>query len=301
MFVDEIEKLRASFFATCSDREKLFYCFITKQPYEGIVESPAGDLDKICFAVFRDEGLDISKEIQKIAPAIPYKHIHYSSSIITLIPVCLKSEDAKNKYLLAYFNSHSLAEKLLLTKVFSAEKFQFVSHPSTELDKLIDETFFNPNFNSATQHLPTAFLEVNDIVSLLAFRAAYLELLKIQPNTVIEEKFYDLSREVEILIKTITKRIHRTIDILTLIIFVCASPVIVLILNNNYDKLQIARLSDIWTFVSPLIFAVIYFSRKLFPQAFYFYERFKQKLIERWFLIRKTNYQKLLMLINKNI
>ena len=182
---NEIEKLHNSLFTKCSEKEKLFYYFLTKQPYNETLEIPTGDLDKICFAVFTNPESDVSKEVQRIALSEPFKHIHFSSSIITLIPVCLKSKDAKNKYLKSYFDSHSLAEKLLLLKIFPSENFQFVAQPINELDELIDKTFFHPQIENALQHLAPAFMEVNDIVSLLAFREAYLELLKIHPNTKI--------------------------------------------------------------------------------------------------------------------
>ncbi len=170
----EIEKLRVSLFSTCSEKEKLFYHFVTKQPYTGTIETPTGDLDKICFAVFTCSSIDVSGEVQRVAPSEPYKHIHYSNSIVTLVPVCLKSNEAKSKHLKNYFDSHSLAEKLLLKEIFPSENFQFVTHPKTALDKLIDDTFFHPIFENANQHLTIAFSEVNDIVELLAFRFAYL-------------------------------------------------------------------------------------------------------------------------------
>ena len=139
---NEIEKLRISLFSTISEKEKLFFHFVTKQPLIETIEMPIGDLDKICFAVFTNSSLEVSDEVQRIALSEPYKHIHYSNSIVTLVPVCLKSEEAKNKHLKNYFDSHSFAEKLLLTKIFPFENLQFVAQPKTALDKLISDTFF---------------------------------------------------------------------------------------------------------------------------------------------------------------
>lgn len=223
MLKTEIENLRNSLFTKASEKEKLFYCFVTQQPYNGITETPVGDLDRICFAVFTNSNSDVSTEVRHIAPSEPYKNIHYSNSITTLIPVCLKSEEAKNKYLKKYFDSHSLAEKLLLKKIFPAENFQFVVNPETALDKLIDETFFNPNLNNAETHLSSAFSEIDGIFELLAFRLAYYELLEVHANTKIEKQLTELSGEVNKLISVVTTRISFAIDLLTFFILLFAS------------------------------------------------------------------------------
>lgn len=297
----EIENLRDSLFVKASEKEKLFYCFVTQQSYNGIIETPVGDLDKICFAVFTNSNADVSAEVQHIALSEPYKNIHYSNSITTLIPVCLKSEEAKNKYLKKYFDSHSLAEKFLLTKIFPAENFQFLSNAKTDLDKLIDETFFHPNFDNAETHLTSAFSEITDILELLAFRSAYYELLKVHTNTKVEKQLVELSEEVNKLISIITKRISFTIDLLAFFILLFASPLAVYELNKYYDKLQIDKLSSIWTFVSPIITVLILIGRKLFPKMFSFYEDFKHNLVVFWFWLRKISYHKLIQLskINK--
>ena len=259
-----------------------------------------GDVDKICVAVFTNNGLDVSKEVQRVAPSEPFKHIHYSNSIITLIPVCLKSNEAKNKYLKSYFDSHSLVEKLLLIKIFPSENFQFVANPITELDKLIDDTFFHPQIATALQHLPTAFLEVNDVVELLAFREAFLELLKIHPNTEIENQFVELSNEIRKLISVVTTRINLIVDGLIFLILLCASPVAVYELNSHYEQLQINKFSNIWTFVSPLTIVIFYFGKKFFPNIFSFYDKFKYWLVVLWFWFRRVNYSKLSTLCKKD-
>lgn len=296
MLKTEIENLRDSLFTKASEKEKLFYCFVTQQPYNGIIETPVGDLDKICFAVFTNSNSDVSAEVQHIAPSEPYKNIHYSNSITTLIPVCLKSDEAKSKYLKKYFDSHSLAEKLLLKKIFPAENFQFVTNAKTELDKLIDKTFFHPNLDSAETHLTSAFSEVSDILELLAFRFTYYELLKIHSNTKVEKQLAELSGEVNKLISVVTKRISFTIDLLAFFILLFASPLAVYELNKYYDTLQIDKLSNIWTFVSPIITVLILIGRKLFPKMFSFYEDFKHNLVVFWFWLRKVSYNKLSVL-----
>lgn len=292
----EIEKFRDSLFTTCSEKEKLFYHFMTQQPYSGSIEMPTGDLDRICFAVFTNSNDDVSKEVQRVAPSEPFKHIHYSNSIVTLIPVCLKSIEAKNKYLKQYFRSHSLPEKLLLTQIFPSENFEFFANPKTSLEKLIDETFYHPKIPDAEKYFPSAFLEVNDVVGLLAFRAAYLELVKIHPNTKIENQYSQLSTEVRKLIAVVTKRIDLMIDILAFAFLLLASPLTVYEINKYYTELKVDKLSSIWTFVSPLLMALLFVSKRLFPKIFSFYDDFKHWLIVFWFSFRKVNYNKLLQL-----
>ena len=297
---NEIEKLRISLFSTISEKEKLFYHFVTKQPFTETIEMPTGDLDKICFSVFTNSSLDVSDEVQRIALSEPYKHIHYSNSIITLVPVCLKSDEAKNKYLNNYFDSHSLAEKFLLTKNFPFENLQVVAQSKTALDKLINDTFFHPNFENAIQNLPVAFTEVSDIIGLLAFRFAYLELLNIHPNKKIESQFVELSNEVNKLLSVVTNRISFTVDFLTFVILIVASPLAVYELNKYYDKLEIDRLSNIWTFVSPILAGLLLISKRIFPKLFFFYDDFKHSLVVFWFWLRKINYKKLSQLTNAN-
>jgi len=296
----EIEKLRDFLFTSNSEKEKHFYYFYTKQPYEGILEVPSGELDKICFAVFTNSSSDVSKEVQRVAPSEPFKNIHYSNSIITLIPVCLKSNEAKNKYLKTYFDSHSLAEKLLITKIFPLENFSFVPNPKTELDKLIDETFFRPQVQNALQHLPTAFSEVNDIVGLLAFREAYFELLKIHPNTKIENQFSELTTEINKLISIVTKRIDVSVDIIAFLFFLSASPLAVYEIQKNYNQLNVDQFSNIWTFVSPLLIPLFYLSKRLFPKIFSFYDDFKHWLVVLWFSLLRVSYKKLSQLSKKD-
>jgi|ERR1019366_956516 hypothetical protein len=295
----EIEKLHSSLFTTVGDKEKLFYHFITKQPFTGTLEIQTGDLDKICFAVFTNSTADISKEVQRVAPSEPFKHIHYSTNIISLIPVCLKSSEAKNKYLKNYFDSASIAEKLLLTKIFPSENLQFVPNPKTELDKLIDETFFRKRNENALQYLTSGFAEVNDVVSLLAFREAYLELLKIHPNTKIESQFSELSNEISKLISVVTKRIDIVTDIFSLLLFLLGSPLAVYEINKYYTQLEVDKLSNIWTFVSPLLIPIFYFGKKLFPKIFSFYDDFKHWLVVLWFSFLKVDYNKLSRLTTK--
>lgn len=258
-------------------------------------------MDKICFAVFTNSAADISKEVQRVAPSEPFKHIHYSTNIISLIPVCLKSNEAKNKHLKVYFDTASIVEKLLLIKIFPSEKLQFVPNPKTEMDKLIDETFFRKQNENALQHLTSAFAEVNDVVSLLAFREAYLELLKIHPNTKIENQFSELSNEVSKLISIVTKRIDIVIDVLTFLVLACASPFAVYQMNKHYDVLEVDRLSNIWTFVSPLFLLLFYFGKKLVPKIFSFYDNFKHWLVVLWFSFRKVDYNKLSRLTKKRL
>ncbi len=297
---NEIEKLHDLLFTNVGDREKLFYHFVTKQPFTGTLEIQTGDLDKICFAVFTNSSADISKEVQRVAPSEPFKHIHYSTNITSLIPVCLKSNEAKIKYLKNYFDTASIAEKLLLTKIFPSENLQFVPNPKTELDKLIDETFFRKHNENALQHLTSAFAEVNDVVSLLAFREAYLELLKIHPNTKIENQFSELSNEVSKLISIVTKRIDIVIDIFALLLFLLASPIAVYEFKKHYVQLEVDMFSNIWTFVSPLLIPIFYFGKRLFPKIFSFYDDFKHWLVVLWFSLRKVDYNKLSQLTKKD-
>lgn len=296
----EIESLRESLFATASGKEKLFYCFVAQQPCRDVFEIPAGDLDKICFSVYNNSNSDLSEAVQRIALSEPYKNIHYSNSITTLVAVCLKSEEARSKYLKKYFDSHSLVEKFLLNKIFPAENLQFVSSPQTELDKLIDKTFFHPDLGSAETHLTAAFAEVNDILELLAFRFAYYELLKIHSNTKTEKQLAELSDEVNKLILVITKRTSFVIDLLAFGILLFASPLVVYGLNKYYDRLQIDKLSSIWTFVSPIFTILVLIGRKLFPKFFSFYEDFKHTSVVFWFRLQKVSYKKLLELSKPN-
>lgn len=295
----EIEKLRDSFFTTCSEKEKLFYCYLAKQPYVETIEMPTGDLDKICYAVFTNSVTDVSKEVKRVALSEPFKHIHYSNSIITLIPVCLKSIDAKSKYLKNYFDTHSLAEKLLLKKVFPLENLHFITEPETELDKLIDYTFVNPQLSNALQHLSPAFLEVNDIVGLLAFRESYIELLKIHPNTEIENQFSELSDEINKLISVVSRRIDITINLISFFVFLIAFPSAVYVINKYYTQLEVEKLSNISTFVSPILYLLLFISKKLFPKFFSFYDDIKQWVTVSWFRFHRLDYYRLLVLSRK--
>lgn len=290
---NELENLHDILFTKCSLKEKLFYHFFIKQPFAESLEVPTGDLDKICFKVFTNLDVDVTKEVQRIAPSEPFKHIHFSSSIITLIPVCLLSNDAKKKYLKSYFDSHSMAEKLLLFRIFPTEKFQFVNDPITSMDKLIDETFFHPHVENALTLLPLAFLELNDIVGLLAFREVYLELLKIHPNTALENQFSELQNDVRKLIAVVTRRIDLLIDILFFLLFLLGSPLVVYEINSHYIQYEVDKLSDIWTFVSPLMIPLFYFGKKLFPNIFSFYADFKHLLVVIWFWTLRLNFSKL--------
>ena len=143
------------------------------------------------------------------------------------------------------------------------------------------------------QNLPVAIIEVNDITGLLAFRFAYLELLKIHPNTIIANQFAELSNEVSKLISVVTKRISFIVDFLTFVILVIASPLAVYELNKYYDKLEIDKLSNIWTFVSPILAALLLISKKIVPNLFSFYDTFKHSLVVFWFRLRKISYNKL--------
>lgn len=296
----EIENLRDSLFAKASGKEKLFYCYVAQEPCNDVIAMPVGDLDRICFSVYNDSNSDLSETVQRIALSEPYKNIHYSNSITTLVAICLKSEEARSKYLKKYFDSHSLVEKFLLTKIFPTENFQFVLNTQTELDKLIDETFFHIDFDSAETHLAAAFAEVSDILELLAFRFAYYELLKIHLNTKTEKQLAELSNEVNKLISVVTKRISFTVDLLIFFILLFASPIAVYVLNKYYSKLQVDKLSAIWTFVSPIFASLVLIGRKLFPKVFSFYDDFKHTLVVFWFRLQKVKYSKLLELSKPN-
>jgi len=120
----------------------------------------------------------------------------------------------------------------------------------------------------------------------------------VHPNTKVENQLAELSSEVNKLISVVTKRISFAIDFLTFMILILASPLAVYELNKYYDKLEIDKLSNIWTFVSPIIAALLLISKRIFPKMFSFYDDFKRSLVVFWFWLRKISYNKLSQLSN---
>lgn len=240
--IDEILKKENDILQRSGVREKLFYYFLTGKEKDATISIPDGEIDKVCYAAFTDAQIDISKELQRSLNAAPVRGLHFSNNLLSLIAFSIKSQDAKNKFLIDYFNSNSLVHQFILNKIFHEPILPNNPKVVSDFDKLVNEIFIKKNYGYGEQLLFTAYEKANDLIELYIVREAYQEILKIHPNT----DTYNLLKELALSSKKIVGAVQRRIDsYVNVSILLIASVLIVAIpyfIKKKWDAWGLCKL-----------------------------------------------------------
>ena len=208
LIIHEIGKLELTLLQKSGLREKLFYWFLTKSGNYDVGTAPIAELDKICYAAFIDNKIDVSKEISRNLNAAPVKGIHFSSNFILQVAFALISGKVKQEYLVGYYQSLTLKEQFLLNIVFSDFKFPSNLNRQDDLERLIFEVFIEKNYISAEKLLLPALRLIGDLTDLYVFTKAYEELLLLHPSNLIIESYKKIDNEVKNIISVVKKRVN---------------------------------------------------------------------------------------------
>lgn len=217
-FIDEILKKGNEISQRSSLREKLFYSFLTEEKEANPISIPDGEIDKVCYAAFTVNQIDVSKELQRSINAAPVRGLHFSNNLISLVAFSIKSDEVKNKYLTEYFNINSLTHQFILNRIFHEPSLPSNPKITTEFDSLINEIFIKRNYTNVDQLLFKAFEKTNDLIELFIVREAYQEILKVHPNTETSNLLSELATLTQKIIDASKRRIDTYVNVAILFI-----------------------------------------------------------------------------------
>jgi len=235
-------------------KELVFYKFLTND----IVEQNSqglGDIEKACVLVFTNsQSPTLPSEIQRIRNSSPIRGFHYSYELISLCAVALSSDDDDIQSLKAYFNSHGLVDKYILSKLFP-NHFSLVETEGglTSIELLIKEVFIIKNHQIDTTILYNAIESAENLIDIFVIENALKELFKFHPDARLKENFDALKFELSNFKSINTRRVNITLNVFIILFIFGFVAVISYLAYDNWNVLEPI------TFVGSLILASLGF------------------------------------------
>ena len=169
----------------------------------------------------------------------------------------------------------------------------------SNFDKLIDEIFLKKNFDEGEKTLFVCFESASDLNELAVVRSAYAELLRVHPNSQVENNFNQLSTEVEKLISFTQKIINISVNIL--VVAIAAS----LIVGIPYFVKQKWTAWDLEPYITGIQFSigifwfVILLLFNTHPNWFGIINRFKKWILKIVFAIKGVSIKNINSILNR--
>lgn len=301
MFIlDEISRKEVILFEQSSSKEVLFYSYLTKKNCNKNVLSHNGEVDKVCLSAFGNSQLDVTKEISQGLKTKPVKGFHFSTNIISLIAYSLKSEDIKNEYLTSFFSTSSLTQQFVIKQVFDNFSVSQLKESETIFDQLINEIVINKDFEKGESIILQAFQQVTDLIELFVVRYSYEQIILQHPNSDIEVKYNELSKNFIQLIFSTKRKINRNVNFIIIGFGVILIPAIPYLIKLKWDDWELEPYITGITFsfsIASIIFVILFNSN---PSWSNFIKTFKKWLLKKWFKRRNVDIEKLKQLTNYN-
>ncbi len=286
------------YFEQSSSKEISFYSYLTKKNYNKNELSHNGEVEKVCLSAFGNTKLDVTKEISQGLKAKPVKGFHFSTNIISLIAYSLKSDEIKDKYLTSFFNNSSLTNQFIITQIFDNYSISQSKEKETVFDQLINEITINKDFTKIESIILQAFQQVTDLIELFVVRFAYEQLILQHPNTNVEIKYNEISKNINQLISYSQRVIGIIVNILVAVVLLVLLIFIPYIIITKWDEWGLEPYTVAIQFIYPLILTMLILLFKLKPNLFNFIDKFKNYLLKAWFRKRNIDIEKLKELTN---
>lgn len=301
MFIlDEISKKEEILFNQSSSKEVLFYSYLTKKDYKKNEQGHNGEVEKVCFSAYANVNFDVGKEISQGLKTKPVKGFHFSTNIISLIAYSLKSEEIKKTYLTSFFNNSSLTQQFIISQVFNNFIISRLKENETVFDQLINEIVNNTDFEKGEKIILQAFEQVTDLIELYIVRFSYEQIILQHPNTNIEVKYNELSKNFNKLVSSTKRKINRNVNLVVIVFGVILIPTIPYLIKLKWDDWELEPFITGIAFsfsVASAIFVILFNSNPSWGGSI---KSFKNWLLIKWFKSRDIDIEKLKELTTYN-
>ena len=266
-------------------KEKLFYAFVTKRGFPREHTLPEPEVDKVCYAAFSGQIIDVNREIQRYINAEPIHGIHVGNNLITLVAFCILSNEARQKYLNLFYARTSYTNQFLISRSLNDPTLEQRANVVTVFDSLIEKTFALNDLESAQKKLAEAFTQVSDLTELAAVYLCYEELLRIHPNKKLEDDIQLLKMGTELHMRFVRKTLIGRINTLVLMVGILIIPGIVVLTKRYWNEWDLEPILSGLSLASPVVSVlIVYFlsgedKNKIVTN-------FKERLITKWYLKR---------------
>ena len=201
MIASDIASLESRAFSESSQKEKLFFLFLTKGKTNSISlgDSPSEQLCHEAFIL----NLNESETLKKLQRSKPLKNIHYSKNLIDLIAAAKIDPKNEKSHINEYLKDHGLKEAFLIHFALGVEIPEDVNIRS-DLDRLIETLFIKKSYDEAPELLSKTLPTATHIFDIIALKELYKIYLQVHPESKSIQDFDKL--------RVISKKVSHTLN-----------------------------------------------------------------------------------------
>lgn len=180
MIASDIASLETRAFSESSQKEKLFFLFITKGKTSSISlgESPSEQLCLDAFVLNSQE----SEALKKLQRTKPLKNIHYSKNLIDLIAAARIDLENEKEHINEYLGDHGLREAFLIHLALGVEIPKNINVKS-DLDRLIETLYIEESYDDAIELFLKLLPASTHIFDVIALKELYKIYLQVHPDS----------------------------------------------------------------------------------------------------------------------
>ena len=209
ILINEITNIENALLLQASDKEKLFYQYLTKKPIDANIDE-LGEIDKICFSAFTNtKNEELDRIVERNRKAKPVAGSHFSSNLITLCAFALYDKKVEEAELKHFHSKNGLKEQYILFKVFGDNFYPTSKSLGTNIDKLIDSALVKRENTEGVKNMISALSSCNDLTELYLIQLAFSFCAEIHPNKKNDEENKALKTEFTNFHLILTKRVDK--------------------------------------------------------------------------------------------
>lgn len=189
MIASDIALLENRAFSESSQKEKLFYLFVTNGDTKSI---SLGDSlsDQLCHEAFV-LGVSESDNLKTLQRSRPLRNIHYSKNLIDLVAAAKIDPDNEADHIKEYLEDHSLREAFIIYLALGIKIPKGIKIES-DIDHLIEDLHMHHIYDSAPALFAKLLSQPAHIFDVIVLKNLYLICLNLHPESKNIQSFESL-------------------------------------------------------------------------------------------------------------
>lgn len=235
--IDEINN-KVTFFKEnqASLKEIFLYDFLNNTTSDIELLEGASTMDKICYAAFFQNEMDLSIEIEKVQKSCEIKGMHYTKNFIELVAMARHNFSFEKTNLLNYVSKCSLRENLIINELFDSINFDCRKEKVDKIDLLVKNIFCYNNYENLGNYSIQAIESADELMDFHIIKKSFDKAWSLHPNRELEN---DLKASI-LLHQRIKNRIFNQTEIASKAVILFTAIILISVIGyfliKNWDK-----------------------------------------------------------------
>lgn len=292
MLIKEIKEIERDLYTQASDKEKLFYSYLTNESNE-ININLLGEIDRVCYSAFKNEKIeDVDRIIERNKKSKPVAGSHFSNNLISICAFSLCDEEIKKNELVQFYATHGAKEQFIIHKIFEKD---FTLNPQqviSKIDILVHNVLIQKKIENGYEQIIAALENCNDLIDLYLIKQSFLYCNEVNPGTLIQNELLNFHN-------SITKYVSNSVNIFTGIIILGIIPLLYYFIVNYWDLFGLEPHITAISILTPFFLIALFLAFRFKKTWEDILDSLKLRVVKIIYRTLNMDYNKTILVLNK--